>query len=130
MTWLKASFDLPKNADLADEATAFALDLSTMSKGMAYVNGFNLGRYWLKPGTCSGSCAPPVKNGHCYMHWKDCDKPTQSVYHIPSDVLKASGNLVVLFEEASPSANKLSRDPSGVQLVALQAPTQTQITVI
>jgi len=123
-TWVKSSFDLPLGTDLSDADTAFALDLSTMSKGLAYVNGFLLGRYWLKPGKCSGNCAPPVKNGHCYMHWKDCDKPTQSTYHIPSDVLKTKGNLVVLFEEASPSANSLSRDPSGVKLVALQAGKQ------
>lgn len=90
-----------------------------MSKGIAYVNGFNLGRYWSKPGICSGPCAPPVKNGHCYMHWKGCGKPTQSEYHIPSDVLKPVGNLIVLFEEAAPGS--LSRDPSSVRLLALQA---------
>ena len=39
-----------------------------LNKGVAYVNGFNIGRYWLTPGQCSGACAPPVKNGHCYMH--------------------------------------------------------------
>jgi hypothetical protein len=34
-------------------------------KGVAYVNGFELGRYWLKPGGCHGDCAPPIKNGSC-----------------------------------------------------------------
>merc|ERR1712159_508098 len=76
LLWHKAVFDLPKGASVNDLSTSFALDLSTMWKGIAYVNGFNLGRYWMLPGVCKGSCAPPIKNGHCYMHWKDCDKPT------------------------------------------------------
>merc|ERR1711907_333067 len=97
-----------------------------MWKGIAYVNGFHLGRYWMKPGTCSGACAPPVKNGHCYMHWKDCNKPTQTIYHIPSSVLKPTGNLVVLFEETR--SEKL-RDPDGVKLVSLVAPRTHSIVL-
>jgi hypothetical protein len=86
--WLKARFDLPAlsgsmaSADAADSHApvqlAHALRLTGMNKGVAYVNGFELGRYWLKPGACHGACAPPIKNGFCYMHWKDCDKPTQT----------------------------------------------------
>ena len=97
--------------------TSFALDLSTMNKGVAYVNGFDIGRYWLEAGTCSGTCAPPVKSGHCYMHWKGCGKPTQTLYHVPNEVLKPKGNLVVLFEETANSVQ--ARDLSGVRLRAL-----------
>ena len=50
------------------------------------------------------------------MHWKDCDKPTQSLYHIPTQVLKPSANMVVLFEEA---ASALPRDLDGIKLVAV-----------
>ena len=89
-----------------------------MNKGVAYVNGFELGRYWLEPGSCHGACAPPIKNGLCYMHWKDCGKPTQTVYHIPGPVLKPKGNLIVLFEEA---ATEAPRDLSQVDLLALTA---------
>ena len=88
-----------------------------MNKGVAYVNGFDIGRYWLEAGTCSGTCAPPVKAGHCYMHWKGCGKPTQTLYHVPNEVLKPKGNLVVLFEETANSVQ--ARDLSGVRLRAL-----------
>jgi hypothetical protein len=120
LTWHRAYFDLPENGDANDTSTSFALDMSSMWKGIAYVNGFNLGRYWMKAGRCSGTCARPVKLGHCYMQWKDCDKPTQTVYHIPSSILKAKGNLVVLFEEYKPD---LQRDPLGVKLLSLAAPS-------
>merc|ERR1712070_33897 len=118
LTWLKTYFDLPEGTTLTDDEVSFVLDLSSMWKGMAYVNGFHLGRYWMQPGECKGDCAPPIKNGHCYMHWKDCDKPTQTLYHVPTDVLKAKDNLVVLFEEGEPQA---TRDPSGIRLLALTA---------
>lgn len=74
-----------------------------MWKGQAWVNGFNIGRYFLTPGQCSGACAPPIKSGHCYMHWKDCGKPTQTMYHVPTSILKQTGNLVTLFEETGGS---------------------------
>ena len=76
-------------------------------------------------GRCKGMCAPPVKNGHCYMHWQACDKPTQTLYHIPTSILKPTGNLVVLFEgvgiapDGAPLAK--ARDLSGVEIVALTA---------
>eukprot|EP00050_Salpingoeca_kvevrii_P009598 m.3803 g.3803 ORF g.3803 m.3803 type:complete len:916 (+) comp2353_c0_seq2:127-2874(+) len=95
---------------------AFALNLAGMWKGQAYVNGFHLGRYWLAPGKCSGSCAPPIKNGHCYMHWRNCDAPTQTLYHIPTSVLRPAHNYIVLFEE---SGNTPQRDLASVSIVAL-----------
>ena len=142
LTWYRAAFDLPKQQqqqqqqqynsssssssssdgdDVGDPQPpqiAYALDLKTMWKGQAYVNGFHLGRYYLLPGQCSGTCAPPIKNGHCYMHWKDCGKPTQYMYHVPTSVLKPTGNLVVLFEEAA-APNGTTRSLEGVQLVQL-----------
>ena len=116
LAWFKATIDLPPTPPNATQ-TSFALDLSTMNKGVAYVNGFDIGRYWLEAGTCSGTCAPPVKAGHCYMHWKGCGKPTQTLYHVPNEVLKPKGNLVVLFEETANSVQ--ARDLSGVRLRAL-----------
>ena len=61
-------------------------------------------------------CTLRSKNGFCYMHWKGCDQPTQTLYHIPAPVLKPKGNLVVLFEEA---ATEGARNLSSVALVAL-----------
>lgn len=127
--WLRGYFDRPQPAAGATQ-TAYALNLTSMLKGVAFVNGFHLGRYWLTPGKCSGSCAPPVKQGRCYMHWKACDEPTQTLYHVPTALLQPTRNLVVLFEEARtsplPTAGDASterddRKPYGVRLVALHA---------
>lgn len=122
ITWFKATYDLPA-FDSAGESIAYALDLSSMWKGIAHVNGFNIGRYWLLEGSCKGDCAPPVKNGHCYMHWSSCDMPTQAWYHIPKGILKPRGNLVVLFEEGVPPK---PRDVHQVRLMVLspQMPPQ------
>ena len=68
-------------------------------------------------GQCKGACAPPVKSGHCYMHWKGCGRPTQTLYHVPDEVLRPQGNLVVLFEETANSVQP--RALSGVRLRAL-----------
>ena len=134
LAWFRASFDLPASTSFPSSSAspsvaaapaqlAYALNLTTMWKGQAYVNGFHLGRYWMEAGECNGKCAPPVKNGHCYMHWKDCDMPTQTLYHIPTPLLKPTGNLVVIFDEngiaptGAPSA--AARDLAQVAVVAL-----------
>ena len=51
-------------------------------------------------------CAPPIKNGFCYMHWKGCDEPTQTFYHIPGPVLKPTGAL-----QAHNSTSKIMLTP-------------------
>ena len=126
LTWFRTTFDLPA-APAGDKAGApmtgpvqvsYALSLVGANKGMAFVNGFELGRYWLAPGGCNGACAPPIKNGHCYMHWSDCGEPTQTQYHVPTPVLKPTGNVVVIFEE---TANVATRDLDQIQLLRLQA---------
>ena len=131
LVWFKASFDLPaadnatstaaatSNMAVAPAQLSYALDLSSVNKGVAFVNGFELGRYWLKPGQCKGECAPPIKNGHCYMHWKGCGKPTQTLYHVPTPVLKPSGNLVVIFEETASVVAR--RDLDAIKLVQLHS---------
>eukprot|EP01059_Diplonema_ambulator_P004834 TRINITY_DN14576_c0_g1_i1.p1 TRINITY_DN14576_c0_g1~~TRINITY_DN14576_c0_g1_i1.p1 ORF type:complete len:201 (+),score=35.20 TRINITY_DN14576_c0_g1_i1:568-1170(+) len=112
-TWYQANLT-------AYEGQSYALELSTMWKGVAFVNGFNIGRYWMAPGVCSGACAPPIKNGHCYMQWDDCGKPTQTLYHVPSSVVSTTGpNLVTLFEETVDPGTVI--DPSKVQLVSFSS---------
>lgn len=125
LVWFRASFDLPALSrtrtapnDGVPAQVAYGLHLHTMWKGVAWVNGFDIGRYWLKPGKCSGTCAPPIKNSHCYMHWKACDQPTQSIYHIPTSILKQEGNLVVLFEESTPP-KETARNVSAVSIIRL-----------
>lgn len=118
--WFRGHVDLPPPSAVHERngsQTAYALDLSTMNKGFAYVNGWDLGRYWLVPGKCSGACAPPVKSGHCYEHWKDCGKPTQTLYHVPTEVLRPTANEILLFEETANTVQR--RELRGVRLRAL-----------
>jgi len=133
LSWFKTTYDLPAPAPADVHAhsspaaqagsnqpapqVSYALSLIGANKGVVFVNGFELGRYWLTPGSCSGTCAPPIKNGHCYMHWSGCDEPTQTLYHIPTPVLKPTGNLVVIFEETSSAA---VRNLDKIQLVELK----------
>ena len=129
VVWFRAILDTPNVDGVLHSTTdvAYALNLTTMWKGTAYCNGFLLGRYWMVAGVCKGTCAPPIKNGHCYMHWKNCNQPTQTLYHVPTSVLNTNGkNLIVLFEEvnAAPSgaSNQKERDVEGVELVVLTSP--------
>lgn len=79
---------------------AYALDMQGATKGVAWVNGFNIGRYNLEAGHCTGECAPPFHGPICYIFWRNCNSSTQRFYHVPESVLVPGDNLVVLFEEA------------------------------
>ncbi|CAN4107357.1 unnamed protein product [Withania somnifera] len=74
ITWYKTYFDAPEGTD------PVALKMEQMQKGMIWVNGKSLGRYWV-------SFLSPL--GH----------PTQAEYHIPRSFLKPTNNLLVVFEE-------------------------------
>ncbi|HYF95755.1 MAG TPA: beta-galactosidase [Symbiobacteriaceae bacterium] len=89
LRWWRTYFDRPTG----DEP--LALDLGSMEKGMAWVNGHCIGRYWLVPGTGATEpwLQPPVEDDQA-------GQPTQRYYHLPADWLKPTGNLLVLFEEA------------------------------
>ena len=124
--WFRATLTTPDVGGVprSPAQLAYALNLTTMWKGTAYCNGFLLGRYWMVAGKCQGTCAPPVKEGRCYMHWKNCNQPTQTLYHVPNSVLNANGmNLIVLFEEVGEAPNgapnQQERQLNGVKLVVL-----------
>ncbi|CAN1176099.1 Beta-galactosidase 16 [Linum perenne] len=74
LTWYKTHFDAPAGSD------PVAMDLSSMGKGEAWVNGQSIGRYWMSYRTPKG-------------------QPSQTWYHIPRSFLKPTGNLLVLLEE-------------------------------
>ncbi|XP_017702106.2 beta-galactosidase 11-like [Phoenix dactylifera] len=74
VTWYKRYFDMPRGND------PVALDMTGMGKGLAWVNGNCIGRYWV-------SYLSPL------------GKPSQSVYHVPRGWLKPKDNLLVIFEE-------------------------------
>ncbi|KAK1322784.1 Beta-galactosidase 16 [Acorus calamus] len=74
LTWYKTLFDAPEGND------SVVLNLGSMGKGEAWINGENIGRYWISFNTPKG-------------------RPSQTLYHVPRSFLKPSGNLLVLFEE-------------------------------
>ncbi|XP_058106157.1 beta-galactosidase 11-like isoform X2 [Magnolia sinica] len=83
LTWYKRYFDAPHGNE------PVALDLSSMGKGQAWVNGENIGRYWV-------SYLSPL------------GKPSQSMYHVPRAFLKPIGNLLVLFEETGGNPEQIT----------------------
>ncbi|XP_030524028.2 beta-galactosidase 13-like [Rhodamnia argentea] len=87
LTWYKAYFDAPEGND------PVAMQLGTMSKGMAWVNGKSIGRYW-------SSYLSPL------------EKPSQDVYHVPRAFLEPTDNLLVLLEE-------IGGNPEGVQILTV-----------
>ena len=77
------------------EINRFALDLTGLSKGLAWLNGQCIGRYWL--------C--PVAESRLDDWQRDAGLlpgpagvPTQRYYHLPADWLRPR-NTVTLFEE-------------------------------
>ncbi|KAH9691284.1 Beta-galactosidase 16 [Citrus sinensis] len=74
LTWYKTTFRAPAGND------PIALNLQSMGKGEAWVNGQSIGRYWVSFKTSKGN-------------------PSQTQYHVPRAFLKPTGNLLVLLEE-------------------------------
>ncbi|CAN4121080.1 unnamed protein product [Withania somnifera] len=73
LTWYKSIFDAPQGND------PIALNLGSMGKGEAWVNGQSIGRYWVSFHTSEGV-------------------PSQTWYNVPRSFLKPRDNLLVLFE--------------------------------
>ncbi|XVF88934.1 hypothetical protein PTKIN_Ptkin19aG0090900 [Pterospermum kingtungense] len=108
-TWYKTTFKAPLGKE------PVVLDLLGLGKGIAWVNGHDIGRYW-------PSAIPDMK---LCSHNRDCDyrgsfeviakceekcgEPTQRWYHVPRSFLKDGENTLVLFEE-------FGGNPSTVQL--------------
>ncbi|XP_031253021.1 beta-galactosidase 9 isoform X2 [Pistacia vera] len=102
-TWYKAYFDAPDSAD------PVALDLGSMGKGQAWVNGEHIGRYWTRVAP-KGGCRPCDYRG-AYNSDKcatNCGNPTQTWYHVPRSWLQESNNLLVIFEETGGNPFEIS----------------------
>ncbi|XP_010489252.1 PREDICTED: beta-galactosidase 13-like [Camelina sativa] len=74
LTWYQTYFDAPESQSAA------AIRMNGMGKGLIWVNGEGVGRYWM-------SFLSPL------------GQPTQVEYHIPRSFLKPKKNLLVIFEE-------------------------------
>ncbi|XP_057795713.1 beta-galactosidase 16-like isoform X3 [Salvia miltiorrhiza] len=92
LKWYKSNFDAPEGAD------PVALNLGSMGKGAAWINGESIGRYWI---------SFPQPNG----------SPSQIWYHIPRSFLKPTNNLLILFEEEAANPLGVSVDTVSVTRV-------------
>ncbi|XP_044470349.1 beta-galactosidase 6-like [Mangifera indica] len=89
LTWYKSVFDAPMGSD------PIALDLSTMGKGEAWVNGQSIGRYWVSFRTSEGNSS-------------------QTLYHVPRSFLQTTGNSLILLEEFQGDPLQISLDTISV----------------
>ncbi|XP_023536059.1 beta-galactosidase 5-like [Cucurbita pepo subsp. pepo] len=102
LTWYKANFNAPGGNE------PLALNLRSMGKGQAWINGQSIGRYWMayaKGGCSRCSYAGTYRPSKCEH---GCGQPTQRWYHIPRSWLKPTNNVLVLFEELGGDASKIS----------------------
>ena len=95
--WFRATFAQPAGDG------PVVLDASGMTKGLAWVNGRCIGRYWLVAGV--GGREPWLTG---WTSSKSDARPTQWLYHVPREWL-CDSNTLVLFDE-------LGGDPTHVAL--------------
>ncbi|XP_020269629.1 beta-galactosidase-like isoform X1 [Asparagus officinalis] len=105
LTWYKAFFNAPEGND------PLALDMNSMGKGLVWINGHNIGRYWPSY-KAHGACNGCDYRGHhnetvCISN---CGESSQRWYHLPRSWLNPTDNLIVVFEE-------WGGDPNGISLV-------------
>ncbi|KAJ7969973.1 Beta-galactosidase [Quillaja saponaria] len=97
MTWYKTTFKAPLGTD------PVVVDLLGLGKGMAWVNGQSLGRYWPSYKADEDGCsAEPCDYRGTYDDKKcvsNCGQPTQRWYHVPRSFLQDGVNTLTLFEE-------------------------------
>ncbi|KAH9649784.1 Beta-galactosidase 9 [Citrus sinensis] len=115
-TWYKTYFDAPDGID------PVALDLGSMGKGQAWVNGHHIGRYWTvvaPKGGCQDTCdyRGAYNSDKCTTN---CGNPTQTWYHVPRSWLQASNNLLVIFEETGGNPFEISVKLRSTRIVCEQ----------
>ncbi|XP_076883903.1 beta-galactosidase 6-like [Bidens hawaiensis] len=105
LIWYKSTFTAPEGKG------PISLNLASMGKGQAWVNGQCIGRYWstyLSPSTgCTDHCdyRGTYDAKKCQ---KKCGQPAQVLYHVPRTWVHAGENLLVLHEEIGGDPSKIS----------------------
>ncbi len=99
VTWFQTRFDLDHLVREDLNSNPVLLDALGLNRGHAFVNGNDLGLYWLIQGDCqlSGLCC-------CIQNQSNCGQPSQRYYHIPPDWLTPKNNLLTIFEDLGASA--------------------------
>ena len=94
ITWFQARFDLDHLVQEDMNAHPVLFDAQGLNRGHAFINGNDLGLYWLIQGICHDTtpCC-------CQQAQVNCLEPTQRYYHIPSDWLMPKNNLITIFDD-------------------------------
>ena len=94
ITWFQARFDLDHLIREDLNANPILLDARGLQRGHAFINGNDLGLYWLIQIICQDKtpCC-------CQQAQINCLKPTQRYYHIPSDWIMEKNNLITIFDD-------------------------------
>lgn len=87
----------------------WVVDLQGMRKGLFWLNGRCIGRYWLIPGVGQPPWTPAI------LHSVHVGLPTQRYYYLPTEWL-ADDNTLVLFDE-------LGGTPSAIQVMKIDHST-------
>ncbi|KAL3835327.1 hypothetical protein ACJIZ3_010063 [Penstemon smallii] len=96
LTWYKAVVDSPPGNE------PIGLDMMHMGKGLAWLNGEEIGRYWPRKASKYEICVQKCDYRGKFSPNKcntGCGEPTQRWYHVPRSWFKPSGNILVIFEE-------------------------------
>ena len=98
ITWFQVKFDLDHLISQDIVANPVLLDAQGLNRGHAFINGHDIGLYWLIQGICSDTpCC-------CQQAQINCLQPTQRYYHIPKDWLMPANNLLTIFDDLGASA--------------------------
>uniref|UniRef100_A0A0C9RYA0 Beta-galactosidase n=1 Tax=Wollemia nobilis TaxID=56998 RepID=A0A0C9RYA0_9CONI len=114
MMWYKTTFDAPDGSD------PVAINLRGMGKGVAWVNGESIGRYWPTYTSPASGCTDSCDYRGAYSAdkcRKNCGQPSQELYHIPRSWIKPTGNVLVLFEEVGGDPTQISFMTRTVQIL-------------
>ncbi|EFA76539.1 glycoside hydrolase family 35 protein [Heterostelium album PN500] len=111
LTWYKINFlhELSPNKH-------YSLNMSGMNKGMIWLNGKHVARYWITKGWGCNGCS--YQGGYTdQLCSTNCGEPSQINYHLPQDWLIEGANLLVIFEEVggNPKSIKLEEKESAYQ---------------
>lgn len=104
-TWYKTEFSLAPG-QLHDEVH-YRIDATGLGKGMLFLNGHALGRYWLIEANGYGADKSWHEEKTDGLGLAPAGKPTQQYYHVPRGWLKTENQLII-FEEQAASPVKVS----------------------
>ncbi|CAO1942471.1 unnamed protein product [Urochloa humidicola] len=105
LTWYKVNVDVPPGDD------PVGIDMQSMGKGLAWLNGNAIGRYWPRTSSTDDRCTPSCNYRGTFNPDKcrtGCGQPTQRWYHVPRSWFHPSGNTLVVFEEKGGDPTKIT----------------------